>query len=151
MRRKFRVVSIESNTVTVTSGKQWDDSEPLYHCDKNDLLLAEVGDIISAELTPVAGILADAVLEEGVNAARVRPQPPPPPKVDTWNPNDVADVPFASADGFPLSMTDVDRLFREQAKLIVDLTNRIRKLEAFAPKHCARCKSHIEEPAFGTR
>jgi hypothetical protein len=82
-------------------------------------------------------------LESGANAAAVRPAPPKPPEPVTWNPNDTGDSEFLSPEGFPLDIKDVDRLLRDQKRLIESLTARVQKLEVFSPVHCNVCRSHI--------
>ena len=130
----------------VTNGANRDGSPSLFNCEKAGLESARVGDRLSAEPKINSETLEHGFLEDRPD---LRPQPLPVKAPDTWNPNDVSNVEFISPDGFPLDMKDVDRLLREQAGLIKDLTGRVRKLEAFAPKHCGFCKRHLEEPAYG--
>jgi hypothetical protein len=146
MRKKYKVVEIKDDHVVVTGGKQWDDSEPLYRInkdDQSDVSLAQIGDIVSAVGMSDPRVLTEGCLESGKNVAYTRPAPLPPPKPVTWNPNDTGDSEFLSPEGFPLDIKDVDRLLRDQKRLIESLTARVRKLEVFSPVHCNVCRSHI--------
>jgi hypothetical protein len=107
------------------------------------------GDTITADTTTSMEIL-NVFVESGANSSA--PLKHVPLKVEPFNPNAAGDnAPFLTPEGCPLSPNDIDVLFRQQAKLIKDLTDRVRKLEVFAPKHCNRCKLHIEENAFAPR
>jgi hypothetical protein len=123
----------------VTGGIGWDGAPANYRCPKEALELAQPGDKISAEFTSDPGVLVEGVLEAGVNAARVRPAPYKAPEVKPWNPNDTGDVPFRTPQGFPLDMDDVDRMLREQAKLIEGLTGRVVAQEALLKSHLRSC------------
>lgn len=103
------------------------------------------GDTITADTTTSMEIL-NVFVESGVNSSAPVPLKVKP--IEAFNPNADENMPLLYPDGSSLSPSDVDALFRQQAKLITDLTNRVRRLEAFAPRHCNRCNSHIEEPAF---
>jgi hypothetical protein len=144
VRRNFKVVSISEDAVTVTGGRQWDDTEPLYRInkdDQSDVSLAQIGDIVSAVGTSDPRVLTEGCLESGKNAAFTRPAPLLPPKPVTWNPNDVSDMPFMSPEGFPLDMKDVDRLLREQDKKIAALVADVKFLKCFSREHCGHCQA----------
>jgi hypothetical protein len=107
------------------------------------------GDTITADVTTSMEIL-DVFVESGVNSSA--PVKHVPERIVPFNPNAAGEnQPFAAPEGAALSPNDIDVMLRGQAKLITELTNRVRKLEAFAPRHCDRCKLHIEENAFAVK
>jgi hypothetical protein len=144
VRRNFKVVSISEDAVTVTGGRQWDDSEPLYKIskdDQSDVSLAQVGDIVSAVATTNPGILTEGCLEFGKNAAQTRPAPPSPPKAVMWNPNDSGDAVQCRPNGSPFSAGDIDRMLREQDEKIAALVADVKFLKCFSREHCGHCQA----------
>jgi hypothetical protein len=144
VRRNFKVVGISDDAVTVSGGKQWDGSEPLYRInkdDQSDVSLAQIGDIVSAVGTSDPRVLTEGCLESGKNAAFTRPAPLPPPKPVTWNPNDSGDAVQSRPDGSPFSAGDIDRMLREQDEKIAALVADVKFLKCFSREHCGHCQA----------
>jgi len=150
-RGMFKVLQINADHVVVSGGLNWDGAPANYHCPKEGLELAQPGDKISAEFTSDPGVLAEGVLEDGANAALVRPAPYQAPAVAPWDPNHVEGAPLLLLDGSPLCPTDVDLLFRQQAKEIAALVARVSMLEIFSKTHCGHCQAILASGAFDTR
>jgi len=138
-RGMFKVLEIKADHVVVTGGISWNGTPANYRCPKGGLELAQPGDKISAEFTSEPGVLAEAVIEEGVHAALVRPAPYVPPAIAPWDPNKVEDAPLLLLDGSPLSPTDVDALFRQQAKAVEALKARMNAQELLLKSHLRSC------------
>ena len=80
------------------------------------------GDAITADTTTSMEIL-NVFVESGVNSSahvplKVKPEV-------AFNPNADENMPLLYPDGSSLSPSDVDALFRQQAKLITDLANKV--------------------------
>ena len=151
-RSKYRVLIVGENFVEVTDGTKFQGELSIFKCTRVGIEGARTNDIISADDVPTnPTIVVNPFLEHGAAAVSLQPAPYVAPVVEPFNPNDTGNTPLLYPDGSPLAPSDVDALFRQQAKLIADLTNRIRKLEAFAPRHCQRCTAHLEQPAFSPR
>ena len=80
------------------------------------------GDAITADTTTSMEIL-NVFVESGVNSSAHVPLEGKPEVA--FNPNADENMPLLYPDGSSLSPSDVDALFRQQAKLITDLTNRV--------------------------
>jgi len=149
----FQVLEVKEDHVVLTTGTgtKWDGSPAIFRCAKEGLELAQAGDKITAEITSDPEVVIDGVLEEGANAALVRPAPYKAPAVALWDPNHVEDAPLLLLDGSPLSPSDVDALFRQQAKAIAALVARVSMLEIFSKTHCGHCQAILASGAFDTR
>jgi len=138
-RGMFKVLEIKTDHIVVTGGIRWDGTPANYRCAKEGLELAQPGDRISAQVTADPEVVVEGVLEEGVNAALVRPAPYQAPAVAPWDPNKVEDAPLLLLDGSPLSVSDVDALFRQQAKAIEALKARMNAQELLLKSHLRSC------------
>jgi hypothetical protein len=147
-RSKYRVLIVGENFVEVTDGTKFQGELSIFKCTRVGIEGARTNDIISADDVPTnPTIVVNPFLEHGAAAVCLQPAPYVAPIVEPFNPNAASDEqPFLL--GSSLSANDIDALLRGHEKLIADLTNRIRKLETFAPRHCQRCAAHVEEPAF---
>ena len=138
-RGMFKVLEIKADHVVVTGGISWNGTPANYRCPKEGLELAQPGDKISAEFTSDPQVVIEGVLEEGVNAALVRPAPYEAPAIAPWNPNKTEDAPLLLLDGSPLSPSDVDALFRQQARAIEALKARMNAQELLLKSHLRSC------------
>ena len=150
-RGMFKVLEIKADHVVVTGGISWDGTPATYRCAKEGLELAQPGDRISAQVTADPEVVVEGVLEEGANAALVRPAPFKAPTIAPWDPNHFEDSPLLLLDGSPLSPADVDGLFRQQAKEIAALVARVSMLEICSKTHCGHCQAILASCAFDTR
>jgi hypothetical protein len=129
-RSNYRVLEVKENFATVTDNSRFEFTIGLTGIEG-----ARPNDTISAD-TQVSDptVLINGFLERG--GAAVRPATFVPEVVKPFNPNEGASA-YQPGDGaFPLSPSDVDTMLR-------NLMARVRKLEAFAPKHCSVCSAHI--------
>jgi hypothetical protein len=149
-RNNFRVVSIEKHSLNLTDNTSWQGELNIVRCTRHGVEKAEVGDQVSAEINPInPAIVNDPFLEAGAKAIELRPAPFVAPRVAPFDPTaGVNDRPFVAPDGSSLSAADIDEALRDQAKLSHELTARVATLEAFAPRHCSVCKSHLVESSF---
>ncbi len=149
----FKVVEVKEDHVVLTtgSGMKWDGSPAIFRCARAGLELAQSGDKITAEITSDPEVVIEVFLEEGANSSLLRPAPYQAPTIPPWDPNHVEDAPLLLLDGSPLSPSDVDALFRQQAKSIAALVARVSMLEIFSKTHCGHCQAILASGAFDTR
>jgi hypothetical protein len=151
-RNSYRVLIVGENFVEVTDGTKFQGELSIFKCTRVGIEGARTNDIISADDVPTnPTIVVNPFLEHGAAAVSLRPALYVAPVVEPFNPNDTGNAPLLYPDGSSLSPSDVDALLRQQAKLITDLTNRVRVIEVATKNHCYVCKSHIARNAFGDR
>jgi len=149
-RRNYKVVNVEKHSADLTDGTSWQGAPILVRCTLHGIELARVGDTVSADDVPTnPTIVCNPYLESGPQAAASRPAPYVASRTVPFDPTaGVDDTPFLAPDGSPLTAAEIDRMLRENAKLVRDLTARVALLEVFSKTHCDHCKAILASGSF---